>query len=597
MVSENSSITFVTAFIDIYRDKPYGERTVNWRFEKFGEIAETGIPIVVFVEPEHKELLGEYSQLFPNIKIMKTLTIHDLWVNQIINCIRDESDENDRVENDGGCVAPSLHLPSQRNPAKDTEEYMVLQNAKIQFLKEAIDLNPFESTHFAWIDFNISHIFKESQSSKKFLNTFGKWPLSKINKVVIPGCWQNDLLPDESNISDLLLKKPNWRFCGGFFLGSKVAILELNELYLIHFPEFLAKYRTLVWEINFWCWLEKMHNWNVAWYKADHNDSMIRIPMEFIANRLNGECMRYTYPAVRGVLHGQIQKMEAASASYVEYNGQRLLNTRFVNYRLSEVGGYLYYDNPKCKILTKNVCSILDDELNIGGSFEMGEEMGNEILERRKCLNWIGLEDIRMYVGADGCLKFVSSSVQFNTEQRIEVVIGKYDHEHGFLCDYQRVESPYGAWCEKNWTPVVNCDGEWFIYKWSPMEIGKVKHMEDGRYTLDIQKKWDTSEFPFFQYFRGSTAFQDMGDGTLVGVVHFSEGSSPRYYYHCLVCLDKDSLRPLKCSRVFYFRNLGVEFCIGFCVRKDTRKYVFWISQFDRDPLKIDVNMEELMFE
>jgi hypothetical protein len=77
----------------------------------------------------------------------------------------------------------------------------------------------------------------------------------------------------------------------------------------------------------------------------------------------------------------------------------------------------------------------------------------------------------------------------------------------------------------------------------------------------------------------------------LVGVVHFSEDGSPRRYYHALVALDAITLFPVGRSSVFFFDAIGIEFCTGFEVREGAvgGEYSFWISRFDRDPLRIDV--------
>jgi len=60
--------------------------------------------------------------------------------------------------------------------------------------------------------------------------------------------------------------------------------------------------------------------------------------------------------------------------------------------------------------------------------------------------------------------------------------------------------------------------------------------------------------------------------------------------------LDKDTLKPLKYSEIFCFQHLGIEFCIGFMIREN--KYHFWLSNFDRDPelMKIDVPEIPLKF-
>jgi hypothetical protein len=48
----------------------------------------------------------------------------------------------------------------------------------------------------------------------------------------------------------------------------------------------------------------------------------------------------------------------------------------------------------------------------------------------------------------------------------------------------------------------------------------------------------------------------------------------------------------LKYTDAFYFCNLSVEFCIGFTKKDNT--YMFWISQMDRDPLRIILEKDKV---
>ena len=83
----------------------------------------------------------------------------------------------------------------------------------------------------------------------------------------------------------------------------------------------------------------------------------------------------------------------------------------------------------------------------------------------------------------------------------------------------------------------------------------------------------------------------------VIGLVHFSEEHSPRHYYHLLVLLEKQTLKPVRYSKIFYFERLSIEFCIGMGIRNEASvgySYLFWISRFDRDPICIEVKMEAL---
>jgi len=61
-----------------------------------------------------------------------------------------------------------------------------------------------------------------------------------------------------------------------------------------------------------------------------------------------------------------------------------------------------------------------------------------------------------------------------------------------------------------------------------------------------------------------------------------------------LVLLDKTTGLPLRYSDFFVFRQISVEFCIGFTM--DSGRYHFWISNFDRDPEVVSVDCDTIPF-
>jgi hypothetical protein len=105
---------------------------------------------------------------------------------------------------------------------------------------------------------------------------------SNIKFLAIPGC-HNKLTNYDNNNLELQeeLRTICWRFCGGFFWGDKSSLVEFYKLYIENFPLFIERYKTLVWEVNFWAWLELNFNWSPNWYLADHNDSIIDVPYAF----------------------------------------------------------------------------------------------------------------------------------------------------------------------------------------------------------------------------------------------------------------------------------------------------------------------------
>jgi hypothetical protein len=286
--------------------------------------------------------------------------------------------------------------------------------------------------------------------------------------------------------------------------------------------------------------------------------------------------------------------------------------------------GYYRFHSPEMVIENRNFCSELDPiTLEPLDYREMDETHlygldGNVLKapEREKRPFSVGLEDIRLFTSKrreDSVLRFIATNVEYSPVSKNRMVLGTYDLETGSYRDCQVIVPPdANSWCEKNWIPVqfVTENGEEeerFIYKWSPMEIGRV---DPATNQLQIVLRHHVNHW-LFSRLRGSTTFVDaplgvlptgMRDGSkeyLVGLAHFSEEHSPRHYYHLLILLEKATLKPVRMSRVFYFEKLSIEFCIGMCVRGDERglKYVFWISRFDRDPICLEVGVDELVME
>ena len=570
---EPSNITFVSSFIDIY-DKPYVNKNYAWRFSKFRELAETGIQLCVYVNIHCIDLMTEMAREFPNIIIMKIITIEYSWIGQLC----DQYDD--------------IQLPANRNKDKDTREYMILMNSKAEYMYDAAIQNPWNSTHFAWVDFNLSHVFFDLKLCQERLKTLSQRTLAK-KFIAFPGCWKPATINDKIEVVDSIINDIHWRFCGGFFIGDRDSVIELQELYKTHFPYFLFKYRTLVWEVNFWTWLEATSHyrsptrWSPHWFQGDHNNTIIQIPADLYSPCIGNmtEKTVYSYPVIPDFVPG--------SAAYVFYQGKHVLNTRYVNYTLTDRGYYLF-NHPENRIITQNMNCVLDDEtlFPIEAGWKIMENPTDEELHSSVC-NFHGLEDMRLYEYNEE-IRFIATSMNYSpTAGKARMIRGRYNIETMKLEDTVVIHPPTDTWCEKNWVPLIRRgsggdgtpDEEWFVYKWSPFELGRIKDN-----TLVIEKSYSIGS-PIFQQFRGSSIFTEW-NGQLIGIVHFSENESPRHYYHCLVALDRDTFQPLKYSQTFCFEKVGIEFCIGMAIHQG--KYRFWISQFDRDPLLVSVEIEKI---
>lgn len=561
------TITYITSLIYKQNNENIGDL-----FAHFINFASSGLKIILFIDENHDTTVFEH---FDNIKIIKWtggLQSTQLW-SSIIN--------NETI----------YELPGNRNPEKDTLEYIMNSHAKYQFIMGAIENKLWDTTHYAWIDFNLFHLFQKKTETKNYLKWLDRLQLNDVF-ITLPGCWP-ELAKDKI---DDIMNSVHWRFCGGFILGDDFSMFQTAMKYNKMLVEFVETHKKLVWDFNMLAYMETFCDWRPQWYRADHNDSIVLISADLYTRPLTEITRKITYD------YPQIPDYLPASASYLYYNEKHWINTRYVNYWIYPAGAY-HFNNPDRLIENKNVLSELDELTMVPMTYTtMAEHVGLPVVKGISA----GLEDIRLFEWAGG-VKYIATSVGFSPNGRSTMIMGDYNIETGEIMGGVPIQSPnQDSWAEKNWIPIIKkkevifADGElkevdelMFIYKWYPLEVGVVEDGGSGGFTKRL--KIVDRVYPdnaIFSKIRGSTMFEEVDDG-LLGLVHYSEEHSPRHYYHMMILLDKETFQVKKYSEPFCFEKLGIEFCIGFTVQEwedeIDNEYVFWISRHDRDPITMFV--------
>ena len=576
------SVTFVTAYYTLENTPYFNVRPEELEPWSILDIVQTGVQLCLYIGENcmFESVFDSWSEQYTNFRVMPyRLYYKDMFAYKAL--------KNDL-------------LPENRNLAKDTLEYIVYMHSRTEIMEDAISENPWESTHFAWIDFNMPRLFSKKTDSLNMLRTIACHSFPET-ALYLAGCWPKEALPNvASNIC--------WRFCGGFFLGDAKSLNGFAELSREYMVEFLEKYGRLTWEVNYWAWLEyeKSDKWaskcNGKWYRGDHNDTILNVLNAISADTYtvsiapHSELLDLSYPNLQDYIPGSpsyVQWTDAASGET-----RHLLNTRFVNYWLYPNGYYRFHDSDMV-IGNRNLVSELDaSTLEIADYREMGQDLfdvsGDKMASTpsKKRHFSEGLEDIRLFVGPENQLRFIATNVNFSpVHGRNRMIVGDYDID-GLVYRNCRVVLPpenHGG-MEKNWIPITRDLDELFVYRWSPFEVGKVNPETNQ---LEIVERFPVKSW-IFGKLRGSSTFVPYTRDAryLVGVAHFSEEHGPRHYYHMLVLLDKTTLRPVAYSSTFYFEKLLVEFCIGFALQED--KYVFWVSRFDRDPIRVRIEMDKI---
>ena len=283
----------------------------------------------------------------------------------------------------------------------------------------------------------------------------------------------------------------------------------------------------------------------------------------------------------------------SASYSYDDISQKHILNTRYVN--------YYYKDNWDCdffnetrQIRTINICSELDD--NYCPKYYKIMLNDESSLTPNIYAFSQGLEDIRLFKNEKkNKLQFIASNVNYVPFLKNRMIVGDYDYENRICHNCKMVNMSWESNCEKNWVPIpfhIDDIEKLFIYKWNPFTIGYIT--EDNYFKPIIEKQFNNS---IVNRFRGSTPFLEYtvnNSNYYIGIVHFSEQGIPPTYYHSIVLLDTFTKLPLFYSDPFKFGNQKIEFCIGFKIDNNKNEYLFWLSQMDREPLLIKMDIDKI---
>ena len=543
------SLTYVTAFLKIYKTDVVIGRSLSYRLDAAEHLLTSNIPLVIFVSSCYLDTVKALSKGRTGV-IFHTIELEELETYALLKPFQEK-------------------LPAHRNHEKDTFEYITLMNAKAEFVNRVIEMNPFGTTQFAWADFCLFHIFQNPFLNQQRLELLSNAVLKPEYPLIIPGCWHHKQSVSQQNV--------HWRFCGGFFMGTKEACIQFYDLHKKYLP---IAFDGCAWEVNYWAYMEQKVPL-MSWYRGDHNDCMIDVPDEMFTvkpekpfKQLSHFAIRsgaYTYPLIEGYI--------PTSSSYLEISGQQLLNVRHVNYSLTPQGAYIIND-PQGFLKTENLILQLKNYEEV----ERAVAITNRVDYPTMSLNIQGLEDIRLYE-FEQQVKFIATQRQWSPSHQNRMAIGTVAMDRGTFEKVQVIDPPAPTSCEKNWIPLIREGTEQFIYQWYPYQIGVVK---GGK--LEIVRSFEMPRA--FQKVRGSTLFTEVEEG-LLGLVHYSEERSPRNYYHMLMLLSKETLCPVAMSQPFVFGRIGIEFCIGMAVRGTDLQ--FWYSQHDRDPAWLVVPRTELL--
>ena len=160
-----------------------------------------------------------------------------------------------------------LQICESSNPVKDSVEYFAVIANKTKWVAIASQLDIFQTDHFIWIDFGLSHIFSQPAALSNLLTGLRTY----FGVVRIGSIWDPNRVFDTNWLAH---RQPMWAFAGGVFGGDKKSIALFDDLYQKKLADLLSR-NQLTWEVNIYYLVYKESPELFSPYACDHNFTLL----------------------------------------------------------------------------------------------------------------------------------------------------------------------------------------------------------------------------------------------------------------------------------------------------------------------------------
>lgn len=163
----------------------------------------------------------------------------------------------------------SLHT---ERPDKDTKDYMFAMCHKTEFIRHAIEKNPFvlKNDQYVWVDFGLNHMCKMSDDD--FSSHLVRCSSHIYPNVRIASIWDvnRDYTHKYNVYHDIL-----WHFAGSMFGGQKEKMIEFADQVKNKIDQIIKDKHSLMWEVNVWWLVYKENNNLFLPYYGSHDKTIL----------------------------------------------------------------------------------------------------------------------------------------------------------------------------------------------------------------------------------------------------------------------------------------------------------------------------------
>jgi tetratricopeptide (TPR) repeat protein len=205
-------------------------------------------------------------------------------------------------------------------------------------------------------------------------------------------------------------------------------------------------------------------------------------------------------------------------------------------------------------IQTRNFLLDLSDDLSTTSAVELIDKTGGE----RSSYPVHGFEDARLFYW-QGSWRATATVCDFTEEGQREIVLLDIDDE-GAITRAAPLRGPWSIHAQKNWMPFVVENELKFVYAVEPTTIFALA--DAG--TIESPANCTLGHGRL----RGGSQGVRVEEGWIFVVHDVAFPGSGRFYLHRFVLLN-EQLRLVSMTDLFYFEQLGIEFCAGLAMAND----------------------------
>lgn len=191
--------TLVSCFYNLGRRDGTSRRPPDFFFRHGAYVMQQPLPLVLFLDPEFEDwaVQDRERQGFGDITRVVARPLEEMASAALVPLL-------------SGLACPA----NIDSVLKDTPWHLVLQYAKLDMVRQAIEDDRFQTEHFAWIDFGLAHVAKRPAS---FPAASGRVAILQMVAVS----------PREIEDRIDFYQYERERIAGGFFRGHKDCLMEM----------------------------------------------------------------------------------------------------------------------------------------------------------------------------------------------------------------------------------------------------------------------------------------------------------------------------------------------------------------------------------